>query len=304
MADLETAAAESLAAARSLDQKAAEATHHLRDLRGSVEAIDHQCDGTWNDFEQRIDGFDAELKLLTEALDQAGQEARHALDAARAQVEGHAPLVEQLLLDAAQHTDALREHVQQAETEVMPLVDDLETVVRAAIDAAHKAKTELEAAVNEARTFMVDEVVDALHHMQDAVRTHTAEWRTHLDQQQVQPAHHDETDWGNKLGEVERTVEEAFAGAAQHATEVAAFVGEKLKAACDDALAELSALTAPAAKELGELKAKADDARGDAAHADDDLEQEVHDTIDVLDDAAGHLFDIAVELAKFTFTGL
>ena len=176
--------------------------------------------------------------------------------------------------------------------------------MRATIDAAHKAKTELEAAVAEARTFMGDEVVDAIHHMQDAVRTHTAEWRTHLEQQQVQPAHHDETDWGQKLGEVERTVEESVAAAALHATEVAAFVTEKLKAACDDAIAELDALTAPAAKGLGELKSKADGLRGEAAHASDDLEQEVHDTIDVLDGAADRLFNIAVDLAKFYFTGL
>jgi hypothetical protein len=99
-------------------------------------------------------------------------------------------------------------------------------------------------------------------------------------------------------------MEESFAAAAQHTGEVAAFVVEKLKAACDDAINELDALADPAVQALGELKSKADGLRGRADHASDELEQEVHDTIDVLTGASDRLFDIAVELGKFYFTGL
>jgi hypothetical protein len=304
MNDLETAATQALAVAKVLHEKADDATERIRHLRGSIEAIDQQCDTTWKRFEEMIDALRQETHDKTEELDLAGHEARQAVDGARAQVEGHAPLVEQALEHAQEGAQTLREHIQQAETEVMPLVDDLETIARAAIDTAHKARTELDAAVAEAKLFMEDEAVDALRQMQDAVRQRTAEWRTALQHEHREPAEADQVDWSVKLAEVEGAVEESFAGAVQHADEVARFVTEKLKAACDDALAELERLTNPLVAELEELKSQADSRRGEAGKAGDDLESDVRETIDVLDDATGKLLEIAVEFAKFYFTGM
>jgi len=81
-------------------------------------------------------------------------------------------------------------------------------------------------------------------------------------------------------------------------------VVEELKRACDDALRELDALCDPLVKELEELKSQAESRGSDAGGAGDTLEHEVRDTIDVLEDASSKLVDIAVELAKFYFTGL
>jgi hypothetical protein len=304
MTDLEAAATEALASVRALEDKVNHAIDHLKDLRGSVEAIDAQCDGTWKRFEGMIDALQVSLREQASLLETHGHEARQAVDQARAQVEGHAPLVEQALEVARQGTQTLREHVQQAETEVMPLVDELETTARAVVAAATQARTELDAAVAEARQFMEEEAVDALRQLQEAVRQRTAEWRSTLQQEHRGPAEADTADWSTRLTEVEGTVETAFAGAVQHADEVARFALDKLKTACDDALQELDRLSDPVVQELGELKSQAEARRGDAGRAGDGLEQDVRDTIQVLEDADTSLTDIAIEFAKYYFTGM
>jgi hypothetical protein len=304
MDTLAARAAEALASANALDQNAVAAAARLRSLRGSVEAIDHQCDGAFERFTDVVDAFQNDLEHQLTVVDQAGEEGLRALAEARAQVEANALGAEEALKPALEGADALREHVQAAQSELVPWWDDLEEAAQAMIESARKAQADLEAAVAEARQFMEDEVADALRQLQDAVRTRGADWRDELREQSRVPAQDDVDDWSLRLEEVASTLEESFTGAVTHTGEVATFVIAELKDACDDAIRELDALSDPVVAQLQEAKAHADKVRTDTDGASDALDRDVEETVDLVNDATSKFLEVIGTLMKYTFVVL
>jgi hypothetical protein len=229
MATLEDAAEELVVKLRGLDSEIEESERQLEDLHQRVDHVRADVDHDWTALTEAVTAFlhklgqeESELAQQVQTTGQAVADAQQAMaeDGAQARVEiaqGHAQL------DAlGQHATGLQPGVQSLATEAG------EAPAKALAEQAHALEQELQQLVEDARTFVHDEVLPAI--TQVAADFHEQCQELHRQMAEEITAALQETfgEWESKVEQAEQYVgTHAFQASHPHARDsVASALGE------------------------------------------------------------------------------
>jgi hypothetical protein len=183
-------------------------------------------------------------------------------------------------LDATrQGVTALGAHVAESEAPLFQAGDEAETALRDLGERAAALEAELRRAVADARHFLEREVVEDLREMRGEVRERAAALQASLADECAALLDEAYASWETRVAQVEEVLDQEFAGARQHLSDVVEFSLEECRQGHDevwedvvDAVATLEGRLqrlAEAARErdaeLGERRASVEQALGEAA---------------------------------------
>ncbi|HET9316590.1 MAG TPA: hypothetical protein VFQ51_13435 [Vicinamibacteria bacterium] len=260
MATLEDAAEELVVRLKGLDSQIEESEHAIHQLRANVDEVAGGVDQDWARLTEAVTSF---LDTLREEQERMTEDVREALQAtgdARGDVQEDGSAARRDIAEAGADLDALAQHATALQPGLESLVTGSgEAPARALAARAQEVERELAQALEEAGTFLTDEVRAALDEMADEIRRRCEALKGFLEERAGElGAATDEFE--HKVDELEQYVaSNGFQASRDHARAVvewalAEFAHgseaplEGLRAAVGDTVAALQELTAEVAE--------------------------------------------------------
>jgi DNA anti-recombination protein RmuC len=297
---LEVAAHDTLQKLRGLGSQVEKAHERFAALGQKLQETAHEVEADWSRLAEQVGSFlqkvDAEQGRLTghaQASAQALSTLDHAVDQARADGQG-------ALDDGRELAQSFGEQATGTIPSVTAFAESVQSSFQSLGEQAQAVETQLEEAVNAARTFLEQEVVQDLHEMQSDVEDHGRSVTEALATcGRELEASYDE--WEAGLDEVESTIEEAFGEARAHLPEMVDEAFDHCAQKHVDELEPVSQQLAELAQVLQGLREAAERCADDTDAAAGALEEGLVATRGGLEAVEAKLGEVRGLLARYTF---
>ena len=204
MATLEDAAEELVIKLRGLESEIAESDQKLETLRERMEAAKRDLEEDWTDLTEAVESLLDKVREEGEQLDRQGDETLQAVTDAHNALGENATNARNEIGQAAAELDALGQQATALEQAIEPLVQDgIEAPAQALEDRAKELEQELGRLVDEARDFLVDDVVPAIEQVTEDVRERCQELHRSLTEDHTQPLQEVFDEWSGQIDELE-----------------------------------------------------------------------------------------------------
>ncbi|HET9317708.1 MAG TPA: hypothetical protein VFQ51_19095, partial [Vicinamibacteria bacterium] len=188
MATLEEAAEDLVIKLRGLESEIAESDQKLETLRDRMEAAKRELEEDWTDLAQAVQSLLDKVREEGEQLDRRADETLQAVTDAHNAVGENATNAHGEIGQAAAELDALGQQATALEQQVEPLVHDgIEAPAQALEARAKELEQELGQLVDEAKDFLIDEVVPAIAQLAEDVRQRCQELHRSLTEDYTEP---------------------------------------------------------------------------------------------------------------------
>jgi len=265
MVTLEDAAEELVVKLRGLEAEIDESDERLESLRGRMEERTRDVDADWDDLAEAVASFLDKVREEGEQLERHGQEAAEAVTDAHNALAERASEAVAAIDRAAAKLDSLGQEADAHGRAVEPLVHDgVEAPAQALADRARALEQELGLLVDEARAFLVDEVVPAVEQVTGDVRERCQELHGRFAEECIQSMQEAFDDWSSRVDELETYVAQQGYGAShQHALDVVEEVMGRCETASRPHLDELTQTVSLLEGQLQQLASEVARAGGD-----------------------------------------
>jgi ElaB/YqjD/DUF883 family membrane-anchored ribosome-binding protein len=242
VATLEDAAEELVIKLRGLESEIAESDQKLETLRERMEAARRDLEEDWTDLTEAVQSLLDKAREEGEQLDRQGDETLQAVTDAHNAVGENATNAHDEIGEAAAELDALGQQATAHEQAIEPLVQDgIEAPAQALEDRAKELEQELGQLVDEAKEFLVDEVVPALEQLADDVRERCQELHRSLTEDHPESLQQVFDEWSGRVDQAESYVrEQAYDASHQHALDVVAYAMGECETVSRQRLQELT----------------------------------------------------------------
>lgn len=241
MATFEDAAEELVLKLRGLEDEIAESDGKLEALRERVVAAKDDLEEDWTGLTDAAESLLEALREQAEQLDRRTDATLEAVAAAHDALGENVTGARNEVGQAAADLDALAQHARAVEEGVEPLAHDgVEEPAHTLRDRARELEQELGALVDEARSFLVAEIVPAIAQVADDVRDRCEQAARQLAEDATHSLQQVFDEWSGHVDELEEYVRDQGYGAShQHALDVVEYVMEECGTASHRRLEEL-----------------------------------------------------------------
>jgi DNA repair exonuclease SbcCD ATPase subunit len=265
MATLEDAAEELVVKLRGLEAEIDESDHRLEALRARVEDARREVDADWDDLTQAVSSFLERVRDEGEQLERQGQDTAEAVTGAHNALAERASEAQAAVGQAAAELHRLGEETAAHEEAVEPLVHDgVEAPAQALAERVRELEQELGRLVDEARAFLVDEVVPTVEQVTDDVRERCQELHGRLAEECVNSMQEAFDDWVERVDELETYVaQQGYVASHQHALDVVEEVMDQCETASRQHLDLLTQVVSSLEGQLQQLASEVERAGGE-----------------------------------------
>ena len=302
-ADLEDAAGKALDAVRALHERVAEAHRTLESVQQRIERVAPELKEDWTELAEAAQELITRAQEDLSRLEDFGEEASQAAGVLGQELGVYK---ERLVRDARASTDdstRLREAVAQSAPPLRTLVDGLGERTRAFSERAAELKEQLAQAVAETREFLQETAVQALSDMQEQVRTRAQEIVQGVIAESEQAIQDKYAEFEAELAQAEGILQTAYGDATSHVEAVVEFSISECREAHDQALADLTAMTAVLHDTMRRLEQAITDRRVALEQAATEMDGGLGGTQDGLDFMEAALNGVKELMASFAFLG-
>ena len=244
MATLEDAADDLVVKLKGLDAEIQESDAKLEELRDRVQTAAREVEEDWTDLSEAVTSFLDKLREEASQLDQQVQETLQAATDAHNALGENATAAQNEIQQASAALDALGQQAASLEPAVESLVaQGGEEPARALAERARELEQELDKLLEEARTFLRDEVVPAIEQSATDVRERCEELHRALAEEQTKELQRVFDDWESAVDELEQHVQtQGYTLSHQHAKETVEYALDQCETASLKEVEELEQL--------------------------------------------------------------
>lgn len=244
MATLEDAAEDLVIKLRGLESEIAESDQKLETLRERMETAKREVEADWTDLTEAVESLLDKVREEGEQLDRQGEDTLQAVTDAHNALGENATSAHGEIAQAAAELDALGQQATAAGQAVEPLVHDgMEAPAQALEDRARELEQELGRLVDEAKDFLVDEVVPAIEQVAEDVRERCQELHRSLTEDRTAPLQQVFDEWSGHIDELETYVlDQGYNTSHQHVLDVVEYVVDECETASRQHLEGLTQL--------------------------------------------------------------
>jgi leucyl-tRNA synthetase len=242
VATFEDAAEELVIKLRGLESEIAESDQKLETLRERMEAAKRDLEEDWTDLTEAVESLLDKVREEGEQLDRQADETLQAVTDAHNALGENSSNAHNEITEAVAELDSLGQQATSHEQAIEPLVQDgIEAPAQALEDRAKELEQELGKLVDEAKTFLVDEVVPAIEQVTEDVRERCQELHRSLTEDHTEPLQQVFGEWSGEIDKLESYVlEQGYATSRQHAEDVVEYVIDECETASRQRLDELT----------------------------------------------------------------
>jgi hypothetical protein len=244
VATLEDAAEDLVIKLRGLESEIAESDQKLENLRERMEAATRDVEEDWTDLTEAVQSLLDKIREEGDQIDRQGEETLQGVTDAHNALGENATNAHGEIGQAAAELDALGQQATTMEQAVEPLVHDgIEAPAQALEDRARELEQELGRLVDEARAFLVDEVVPAIEQVAQDVAERCQELHRSLAEDRAEPLQQVFGEWSGHIDEMETYVlDQGYNTSHQHALDVVEYVVDECETASRQHLEGLTQL--------------------------------------------------------------
>ena len=258
MATLEDAAEELVVRLRGLDSEIEESEGKLEDLRDQVDKAAEEVEQEWSQLREAVSSL---LEMAREQGEQLGEQAREtgqALVDARSAVGEEGAESRQELGEGRAHLDALGQHAAGLEPGVESLATEAgEAPARSLAERARELEQELNRLMEEARTFLQDEVAGAATEIADEIRQICQTLHQSLAEAITEAFQDAYQQWESAVDELESyVITQGYDASHDHARAVVEYAVEECDQACNRRIDEVREIVGVMLGQLKELAAE------------------------------------------------
>lgn len=260
MATLEDAAEDLVLKLRGLDAEIAESDHKLETLRERMQTAKHDVEEDWSDLTEAVESFLGTVRDEEEQLDRQGEETLQAVVDAHNALGENATNAHGEIEQAAADLDALGQQAAELEPQVESMVHDgVEEPAQGLGERARELEQELGRLVDEARDFLIEEVVPGIEQVADDVRERCQELQRSLTEDRTQPLQEVFDEWSGHIDELERYVlQQGYDASHQHALDVVAYAIDECETGSRQRVEELTQVVSLLEGQLRQLATEVD----------------------------------------------
>jgi hypothetical protein len=242
VATLEDAAEELVIKLRGLESEIAESDQKLATLRERMDTAKRDLEEDWTDLTEAVQSLLEKVREEGEQLDRQGDETLQAVTDAHNALGENSAGAHDAIGQAAAELAALGQQAVAHEQAVEPLVaDGVEAPAQALEDRATQLEQELGKLVDEAKEFLVDEVVPAIEQVAEDVRERCQELHRSLTEDHTEPLEQVFGQWSDEIDKLESYVmQQGYVTSHQHALDVVEYVIDECETASRQRLEELT----------------------------------------------------------------
>ncbi|HET9316561.1 MAG TPA: hypothetical protein VFQ51_13290 [Vicinamibacteria bacterium] len=304
MATLEDAAEELVVKLRGLDTEIEESEQKMADLRQQVDTAFHEVDREWTTLSEAAKSFLEKVGEDQEQLDQKTREALQGVADAQEAVTRAGKEAQTEIAEGHAQLDALGQHA----TSLEPAVDSLateagEAPAKSLAERVHELEEELAQVVDQACTFLRDEVVPGVAAMANEVQERCVELHQELAEEATAALQKALEHWESQVDGLEQHVTtQGFQASYQHARDVVEYAVEECETASGQKLDALQQVVGVLLGQLTELASEVEQSTSSlVSQAGQELTQELEHAHTAAAQAVAALDRVKQTLAGYGF---